>query len=168
MVEMENIATLITDTTVALILCAICVTGLCAMKISFCSSLGHQPKFNKYIVPGFPCNGTLFILASDGLMYVVPVGKTVVKTDMVREVHCGRVVRDCDQYGNFSYFEQDVDHGQGQQHEQHAVDHIANDWSIGSPRSQDSTVSVSDESMVASELLSPLRGEEFTTHVQMI
>ena len=166
---MEKIATLIADTTIALILCAICVTGLCAIKISLCSSLGRPTKFNKYVVPGFPCNGTLFILASDGVMYVVPGGKAVVKTDMVREVHCGRVVRNCDQHGNFAYFEQDVDHGQGQQHEQYAVDHIGNNWSVGSARSQDMTVSLSDdESAVASPPPSPLAGEGLSHHVQMI
>lgn len=166
--NMEKIVNLVSDTTIAVILCTICVTCLCAIKISLCP--GSQTKFNKNVVPGFPCNGTLFILASDGVMYIVPREKALVKTDMVREVHCGRIVRNCDTHGNFAYFEQDIGRGQSQQHEQYAVDNIiGNSWSVGSALSQDLTVSVSDdEAFAASPLQSPLAGEVLSSHVQMI
>ena len=104
---------------------------------------------------------------------MVPDRKAVVKTDMVREVHCGRVPRSCDQHGNFAYFELDDDHGQhesdDQQHEQYAVDHIHNNWSVGSARSQDSTAPASDDdSVLMSPPESPLEGEVLTDCVQMI
>lgn len=109
--NMDNVATFVTDTTMVLILCVVIVTGLSAIKLSLCTSLDTHQKFNKYVVPDFPCEGTLFILARDGVLCVVPERKAVVKTDMVREVHCGRVARSCDQHGNFAYFEHDDDHG---------------------------------------------------------
>jgi hypothetical protein len=170
---MEDFATTVADTTMIVIICVIIVTSLCAIKLSLCTSIEVHQKFNKHVVPGFPCEGTLFILATDGVLYMVPKQKAVVKTDMVREVHCGRVARSCDQHGNFAYFEHDEDHRRhehnDERHAQLAVDHIHNNWSVGSPGSQDRTVSVSDDdSVLMSPQLSPLAGEALTDRVQMI
>ena len=158
---------MVTDATMLVIFCVIFVSSLCAIKLAIHnSSSDARRKFNKHVVPAFPCEGTLLLLARDGVMYVVPTGKSVVKTDMVREVHCGKIARMCDHQGQFSYFENDVDHAQ--QHGEYAVDQLRTDWSIGSVLSQDMTVTASDDELPpASPLQSPLAGEALTPQVQL-
>lgn len=167
---MASVAYMVADATMVVIFCVVFVSGLCAIKIALCSALDTRPKFNKYIAPGFPCNGTLVLLARDGVMYVVPKGKAVVKTDMVREVHGGRISRVCDHDGNFTYFENNVNNvAHGHRHAENAVDHLYDHWSAGSARSQDMTVSTSDdESLTTSAPRSPLTGEMLTTPTRMI
>lgn len=167
---MVGIITFVTETTMGVILCVIVVSGLCAIKLAVCNSLDTRQTFNGSINPGFPCEGTLFVLARDGVMYVVPRGKAVIKTDMVREIHCGRVVRSCDQNGHFTYFDDDAeDDDHQQQHSEYAVDHIHNNWSVGSPRSQDMTASLSDDgSFRRTPPESPLVNEMATHETLMI
>lgn len=171
---MASVVYMVADATMVVIFCVIFVSGLCAIRIALCPSADTRPKFNKYIVPGYPCDGTLVLLARDGVMYVVPDGKAVVKTDMVREVHGGRIARVCDHDGNFTYFENNDVNNVAHEHEHgdNAVDHLHNQWSIGSVRSQELTVSASDdESLMASPPRSPLTGESLTymnADVQMI
>lgn len=106
-------------------------------------------------------------------MYVVPEGKAVVKTNMVREVHGGRIARVCDHNDNYTYcFANSVNNVARQhQHGENAVDHLHNHWSVGSVCSQEMTVSASDdESLMASPPRSPLTGESLTmtTEIQRI
>lgn len=159
---MASIAAFVADATMVVIFLVVLVMGLCAIKIALgISTDTHRIMTNKYVVPGFPCDGTLFLLARDGVMYVVPAGKAVVSTDMVREVHCGRVARGCDQHGRFTYC--DENENENEDRGQNAVDHINSHWS-GSVRSQSWTLSVSDDdSYRASPPDSPLAGE-MTTH----
>lgn len=150
---MSAVAALITDAILVVIFLVVLITGLCATKIAVrISRPESEPAvINRHVVPGFPCDGTLLLLAPDGIMYPIPRGKVVVLTeDMVREVHCGRVVRGCDRYGLFTYCEDEDDEhrsrdeGQDQGRGTMAVDNIYDNWS-GSLRSQDITLSVSDD-----------------------
>lgn len=169
-----SVVHMVADAAIVVILCVVFLSGLCAIKIALCAPVDTRPKFNKYITPGFPCDGTLVLVARDGVMYVVPEGKAVVKTDMVREVHGGRIARVCDHDGNYTYFENNVNVNnvaREHQHGENAVDHLHNHWSVGSVRSQEMTVSESDdESLMASPPRSPLTGESLTmtTEIQMI
>ncbi|CAM9099307.1 unnamed protein product [Ectocarpus sp. 12 AP-2014] len=166
--KMASIGTVVIDATTD-VLCGVLVcTGLCAIIAAFQSFLRpNSRKFNKCVVPAFPCEGTLILLAKDGVMYVIPRGKAVVKTDMVRDVHSGRIARRCDHHGLYTYFETKV--GQDQQHGEYAADQLRSDWSIGSVRSQDMTVSTSDdESLGASPPQSPTASEMLTNRVEMI
>ncbi|CAN0251360.1 unnamed protein product [Ectocarpus sp. 6 AP-2014] len=171
---MASVAHMVADAAIVVIFCVVVASGLCAIKIALCTPVDTRPKFNKYITPRLPCDGTLVLVARDGVMYIVPEGKAVVKTDMVREVHGGRIARVCDHDGNYTYFENNVnvnDAPHGHQHGENAVDHLHAHWSIGSVRSQEMTVSASDdESLVASPPRSPLAGESLTmtNELQMI
>lgn len=164
---MADIAALVTDAVMVVIFLVVLVMGLCAIKIALGISTETRRTIytiNKRIAPAFPCDGTLFILARDGVMYVVPEGKAVIKTDMVREVHYGRVARSCDQHGRFTYCDDDENEDRGQ----NAMDHINSHWS-GSVRSQAMTLSVSDDdSYRASPPDSPLAGEMATHETLMI
>ena len=179
---MADIAALVTDATMVVIFLVIVVTALCAIKIALGISTESCRKIytiNKRITPAFPCDGTLFILARDGVMYAVPKGKAVIKTDLVREVHCGRVARSCDEHGRFTYCDSDGDEGHGENEsvdesvnerneEVRAMDHINSNWS-GSVRSQAMTLSLSDDdSYRASPPESPLAGEMTTRETLMI
>lgn len=177
---MEYFVTTVADTFMFAIVAVVLVSCLCALKVAFCTPpVETRQAFNKYVVPGFPCEGTLFVLARDGVMYAVPQDKAVVKTDMVRELHRGRIVRCCDRWGHYTYVEDDdeerehgreeSEHGDEEyEHERHeqtqgALDHINADWSVGSVRSQAMTLSVSgDISCPPSPPQSPLVGELMT------
>lgn len=149
---MSTVATLVTDAILVVIFLVVLIAGLCATKIALrISRPESEPAvINRHVVPGFPCDGTLLLLAPDGTMYPIPRGKVVVVTDMVREVHCGRVVRGCDRHGLFTYCDDednDDDNGHDDEHRGHgtmAIDTINDNWS-GSVRSQDMTPSVSDD-----------------------
>lgn len=164
---MADIAALVTDATMVVIFLVVVVTAMCAIKVGLglstetCRTIS---TINKRIAPGFPCDGTLVILARDGVLYMVPDGKAVIKTDLVREVHCGQVARSCDQHGRFTYCDSDdEDEGHGDNQEVRATDHINSNWS-GSVRSQAMTLSLSDDdSYRASPTESPLAGE-MTAH----
>lgn len=175
---MADIAALVSDATMVVIFLVIVVTALCAIKIALglstetCRTITTS---NRGITPAFPCDGTLFILARDGVMYVVPKGQAVIKTDLVREVHCGRVAQSCDQHGRFTYCDSDDDEGHGENEsvdenneDVRAIDHINSNWS-GSVRSQARTLSVSaDDSYEASPPESPLVAEMTTRETMMI
>ena len=154
---MASIAAFVADAVTAVIFLMVLVMGMCAIKIALGISTDTRRTFNKYVVPGFPCDGTLFVLARDDVMYAVPAGKSVVSTDMVREVHGGRVARSCDQHGRFTY---DDDETENRDQGQNAMDHINSNWS-GSVRSQAMTLSASDDDShrASSPPDSPLAGE---------
>lgn len=149
---MSTVATLVTDAILVVIFLVVLITGLCATKIALRIARPESEPvvINRHVLPGFPCDGTLLLLAPDGIMYPIPEGKVVVITDMVREVHCGRVVRGCDQRGLFTYCEdkddehRSQDEGQDQGRGTMAIDNIYDNWS-GSVRSQDMTLSASDD-----------------------
>lgn len=101
---------LLLDTIVLVIMTVVVISGVCVMKVIVSSTLNRR-SINKYMAPAFPCDGILFVLAGDGLLYAVPKGVAVIKTDRVREVHCGRIVRSCDNNGYFTYFD-DFAHGE--------------------------------------------------------
>ncbi|CAM9212085.1 unnamed protein product [Pylaiella littoralis] len=127
----------VTDAMILFITIIVSVMVLCAVKIAFSSATKTRQLINTHLTPAFPCDGILFILARDGLLYAVPERTAVIKTDRVHEVHCGRIVRSHDNHGHFAYFEDDVDQRQGLR--------IANDgWSVSSDASQHSTAPLSD------------------------
>ena len=111
--KMSTVATLVTDAILVVIFVVVLITVLCATKIALRIA---RPKvvINRHVLPGFPCDGTLLLLAPDDIMYPIPKGKMVVVTDVVREVHCGRIVRGCDQRGLFTYCEDEDDEHRGQ------------------------------------------------------
>ena len=181
--RMEYFVTTVADALMFVIVAAVLVSCLCALKVAFCTPVETRQAFNKHVVPGFPCEGTLFVLARDGVMYAVPRDKAVVRTDMVRELHHGQVVRGCDRWGHCTYVEDDYEerehgreeseHGdeeyEHEEHEEHeqtpgtGLDHINADWSVGSVRSQAMTLSMSgDNSCPLSPPRSPLVGESMT------
>ena len=156
---MSNTDTIVTYTLMALVFIVVIVIVLCAIKLSFRPPSEVHRIFNKYIVPGFPCHGTLFILARDGVLYVVPEGKAVIKkSEMVYEVHRGHVARSCNQQGIFSYFDDDEE-----RHDQYdGQNHAHDDWEVGSVLSQDMTLSVTDDEYHASSPRpTSLAGERF-------
>lgn len=176
---MVSLLDIVVDSTMVIILFVVIITGSCAVYIAFCQTRGARTPLltcNKYVVPGFPCDGTLMLMARDGVMYVVPEGKAVVKTDaVVREVHGGRVAQSCDQHGRFAYVDRyDYDDepyydDDDQEEKQNAIDHVFNNWAFDSPRSQDMTVSVTtNEDSAESCPESALAGEMVTNEGLMI
>lgn len=136
----------VTGAIMIVILVVVVITGACAVHLA-CSQSHNRRKLlncNKFVVPGFPCNGTLFVLATDGVMYVVPEKKAVTKTDMVREVHSGRIVQSCDGHGQFTYVDEEAE-GNRRFGGEFALDHIHAPWSVGSARSQESTASMTED-----------------------
>lgn len=136
----------VTGAIMIVILLVVVITGACAVHLA-CSQSHNRRKLldcNKFVVPGFPCNGTLFVLATDGVMYVVPEKKAVIKTDMIREVHSGRIVQGCDENGHFTYVNERAEEN-GQFRGDFALDHIHAPWSVGSAQSQESTASMTED-----------------------
>ena len=78
--HMASLADIVVYSTVGAILSVAIVTGMCAVYIALSRTQAHAQKLtcNKYVVPGFPCDGTLMMMAKDGVIYVVPEGKAVV------------------------------------------------------------------------------------------
>lgn len=151
--RMAGMVTLVTDVMLVSILTVVIVTCFCAIKIvthaSFKSRTTTQTSqtshaLNRSLVPGFPCNGTLLLLAEDGIMYTIPPNKAVVRTDMVREVHFGQVARGYDRRGSFTYFDDEDDDNSNSEGAQQATNFVRSDWS-GSLHSQDATPSLSSE-----------------------
>ncbi len=134
---MGSSLTLMCDAIMAAILLLFVVMFLCAIKIVIQASFKDRQTFNKCVSPAFPCNGTLYLLAQDGIMYMIPDGKAVVGTadNLVREVHFGQIAQRCDQRGCFAYLEGD---------NREATNFANSSWS-GSIHSQDITPSVSSE-----------------------
>lgn len=150
---MASLLEILVVLTMIVILLVVTIMGWCAGYIALTHARVYTPPLtcNKHVVPGFPCDGTLMVLARDGVMYIVPGGKAVVKCGpVVREVHGGRVAQSCDQQGRFAYvdrYEYHDEPGVQEEEKQDAIDHVFNDWPFDSPspRSQDMTVSVTTE-----------------------
>jgi len=127
---------LITDMTMLIIMFVVLISGFCAIKIALFKVVNTGKSINKYMLPAFPCDGIIFVLARDGLLYAVPEGTAVIKTDRVRAVHSGRIVRSCDNHGNFAYFD-DVADGPD-------ISVVGDLWSDDSGVSQYPTASLSE------------------------
>ncbi|CAM9089953.1 unnamed protein product [Ectocarpus sp. 12 AP-2014] len=161
---MLSLADIVVYSTVGAVLAVVFVTGSCGVYIALSRTQAQVQKLtcNKYVLPGFPSHGTLMMMARDGVVYVVPEGKAVIKcTGVVHEVHGGRISRGCDRNGRFVYDDgYDYDDPSGAQeaaeHNQNALDHVFSNWPFAdSPRSQDMTVSITseEESVLAGEIV---------------
>lgn len=153
--DMVELVCMVSDAIMVIILSLVMATSGCAFYLAF------SQKCNRHIVPGLPCEGSLFVRARDGVFYAIPQGKAVIKTDVVREVHCGRVALSSDQHGIFAYVDENEDEDGDEHRRDNAVDQLRNHWSVGSVRSQDMTLSLSDDESVPAMTPpeSPLAGE---------
>lgn len=158
---MASLADIVVYSTVGAILSVAIVTGMCAVYIALSRTQAHAQKLtcNKYVVPGFPCDGTLMMMAKDGVIYVVPEGKAVVNATRLftkcTVVVFLEVVTGTEGSLTMNDYDDEHDAQDEEESNQNPLDHVFSDWPFTeSPRSQDRTVSISteEESALAGEM----------------